>query len=66
VRDDEFAWPVRDPDHAGDESRYRTFGSSSSGRALLVAHSERGDRIRIISVRVLTVGERRPCEERRR
>ena len=38
---------VADPDHSRDESRYITVGSSNRGRVLMVAHVERGDRIRI-------------------
>lgn len=43
-----------DPDHSIDESRYITIGLSSSGKLLILAHTDRGDRIRIISVRVAT------------
>ena len=52
-----------DPDHSTDESRYITVGSSNRGRVLMVAHVERGDRIRIISARTLTRTERRDYEE---
>ena len=34
-----------DPDHSLDERRFVTFGMSSSGRLLVVAHSEHGDAI---------------------
>jgi hypothetical protein len=40
-----------------------TFGSSASDRLLMVAHTERGDRIRIISARELTRPERKAYEE---
>ena len=40
---------VSDPDHSDDENRYITVGHSNHGRLLLVAHADRGDRIRIIS-----------------
>jgi uncharacterized DUF497 family protein len=37
-------------------------GLSNLGRLLMVAHAERGDRIRIISARTLTGSERRAYE----
>jgi uncharacterized DUF497 family protein len=54
-----------DPDHSDDEDRYLTFGHSASGELLVVSHTDRGDRIRIISVRVMTRRERRSYEEGR-
>lgn len=41
----------RDPDHSTTEARLVTFGLSSSGRLLVVAHTERKTRLRIISAR---------------
>jgi hypothetical protein len=52
-----------DPDHSTREYRYVTFGSSSSGRLLVVAHTDRDDTIRIISARVATQNEKRIYEE---
>ncbi|MDL1979697.1 MAG: BrnT family toxin [Deltaproteobacteria bacterium] len=52
-----------DPDHSIDEFRYITFGVSNSGRLLVVAHTERGDTIRIISTRRAIKGERKIYEE---
>ncbi len=52
-----------DPDHSVDEHRYITVGLSNRGRLLMVAHAERGDRIRIISARTLTQSERSAYEE---
>jgi hypothetical protein len=52
-----------DPDHSDDEDRMITFGMSSSGRLLVVAHTDRGDAIRIINARVATQHERRIYEE---
>ena len=51
-----------DPAHSADEQRYITVGLSSLGRLLLVAHTERGGRIRIISARTLTAKEKRAYE----
>lgn len=52
-----------DPDHSVGEERFITFGVSTSGRLLVVAHTERGDTIRIISARPATRGERKIYEE---
>jgi hypothetical protein len=46
-----------------DERRCVTFGMSSLGRLLVVAHAERGDAIRIISARRTTRAERNLYEE---
>ena len=43
-----------DPDHSEDEERAITIGRSARGRVLFVAHTERRDRIRIISARRAT------------
>lgn len=52
-----------DPDHSIGENRFITFGLSSSGRLLVVAHTDREDAIRIISAREATTGERKLYEE---
>ncbi len=52
-----------DPDHSVDEERFVIFGVSTTGRLLVVAHTERGDTIRIISARPATPGERKIYEE---
>ena len=52
-----------DPDHSVDEERFVIFGVSTAGRLLVVAHTERGDTIRIISARPATSGERTIYEE---
>lgn len=52
-----------DPDHSEDEDRFVTFGISSAGRLLVVAHTERDDAIRIISARRATQSERYIYEE---
>lgn len=54
---------VRDPDHSVDEDRYITVGLSNRRRLLLVAHTDREGRIRIVSARTLTANERRAYEE---
>jgi uncharacterized DUF497 family protein len=52
-----------DPDHSVGEERFITFGVSTSGRLLIVGHTEYGDIIRIISARPVTSGERKIYEE---
>jgi uncharacterized DUF497 family protein len=52
-----------DPDHSAGEDRYVTFGVSVLGRLLVVAHTEREDRIRLISARLATKRERIIYEE---
>jgi uncharacterized protein len=46
-----------------DAERFVTFGVSTSGRLLVVAHADQGDTIRIISARPATPGERTIYEE---
>lgn len=43
-----------DPDHSVGEKRFVTFGTSSSGRLLVVAHVDRDSAIRIITAREAT------------
>ena len=60
---DSLAITGADPDHSEGEERMVTFGLSSSGRLLVVSHTERSDAIRIISARVATKHERHIYEE---
>ena len=60
---DPFAVTYRDPDHSEEEFRFLTFGLSSMGRILVVAHTEREEAIRLISARSATRSERRAYEE---
>ena len=53
---DERAITVADPDSAG-EPRFVTIGMDALGRILVVVHTPRGDRIRIISARKASPGE---------
>jgi hypothetical protein len=52
-----------DPDHSIAEDRFITFGVSETGRLLVVAHTDEGDTIRIISARKVNRGERELYEE---
>jgi uncharacterized DUF497 family protein len=60
---DPLAITFEDPDHSLNEKRYITFGLSQQNRLLIVSHTERGDRTRIINARLLTRKERRIYEK---
>lgn len=60
---DTLSTTVSDPDHSEEENRYIIIGLSHRHRFLMVAHTERGERIRIISARTLTPTEREAYEE---
>jgi uncharacterized DUF497 family protein len=59
---DNLAITGADPDHSIGEARWITFGESVRGRLLVVAHTDEGDIIRIISARVATRYEKRLYE----
>lgn len=54
---DPFAVTIEDPDARG-ERRFVTLGMDALGRVLVVVHTERGDRVRLISPRRASRGER--------
>jgi hypothetical protein len=60
---DPLAATGADPDHSFTEDRNITFGISTVGRLLVVAHTEKGETIRIISARLASKGERKLYEE---
>jgi uncharacterized DUF497 family protein len=53
---------IADPDHSVGEERFLTMGSSSKGRLLVVAHTESGAVLRIISARPASAAERKRYE----
>lgn len=59
---DPMAASFDDPDHSKGEQRLVTVGVSSQGRLLVVAHTERGDALRIINARPATAHERKKHE----
>jgi uncharacterized DUF497 family protein len=63
VFDDRNAQTIDDPDHSDEELRWLTLGRSRLGRILIVAHTDRGDRTRIINARKATPTERKTYEE---
>ena len=52
-----------DPDHSDREDRYIMMGMSLQNRLLLVAYTERGDSIRLISARETTRTEQKLYEQ---
>jgi uncharacterized DUF497 family protein len=56
---DPLSLTLPDPDHSNDESRFITVGNSIDGKLLLVSHTDRDEKIRIISVREATKRERK-------
>jgi uncharacterized DUF497 family protein len=60
---DPLATTFPDVEHSAFEQRFLTVGTSKSGRLLVVAHTERGEAIRIISARPATPSESRFYEE---
>jgi len=60
---DPLAITFDDPDHSMSENRYITFGLSLQKRLIIVSHTERVDRTRIINARLMDRKERRIYEE---
>lgn len=52
-----------DPDRSINERRFITIGLSAGGKIIILSHTDRGDRIRIISARKATRKEQRFYEE---
>lgn len=61
--DDSLSITFPDPDHSIGESRYIIIGLSRFGQLLVVAHTDRGEKVRIISARTATRQERRFYEQ---
>ena len=59
---DPLSMTVPDPDHSVEERRFITMGASSGGRLVVVAHTERGSTLRIISARLASASERKRYE----
>jgi uncharacterized protein len=63
VLEDPLSTTFPDEAHSEEEVRFLTIGASRRGRVLVVAHTERDDSIRIISVRRATRREREFYEQ---
>jgi hypothetical protein len=60
---DPLSRTIDDPLQTQDEDRFVLIGQSVKGRLLVVVHSERGERVRIVSARMATKKERFRYEE---
>lgn len=60
---DPLSKTIADPLHSEDEERFVLLGSSHRNRLLVIVHTERGDRIRLISARLASNRERVRYEE---
>jgi uncharacterized DUF497 family protein len=60
---DPLAITFEDPNHSATENRLISFGLSLRKRLLVVAHTQRGKKIRIISARLMSRKERKIYEE---
>ena len=60
---DPLSITIPDPDHSAGEERWLLIGEGRAGRLLVVAHTERGDEIRLITARPATRRERQTYEE---
>jgi uncharacterized DUF497 family protein len=59
---DSLSWTFPDPDHSAYEERLLTMGLSSQGRIIIVSHTDRNIKTRIIGARPATPRERRDYE----
>lgn len=63
VFNDPLSVTFPDPNHSIGEERYVIIGLSSANRLLIIAHTDRTNRVRLISAREATRNERRFYEE---
>jgi uncharacterized protein len=55
---DPLSQTIEDPLHSENEERFVLIGQTIQGRILVIVHTDRGERIRIISARLATKKER--------
>ena len=60
---DTLSLAIYDPLHSDKENRFVLIGNSCKNRLLVIVHTEREDKIRIISARKAIKNERRQYEE---
>ncbi len=60
---DTLSLTISDPLHSDEEERQILIGNTSKNRLLVIIHTERGDKIRIISARKAAKKERKQYEE---
>ena len=63
VFSDVLSLTIPDPVHSEDETRFVIIGESIRQRLLVIVHTDRDERVRIISARRATLTERRMYEE---
>jgi uncharacterized DUF497 family protein len=66
VFSDSLSLTVPDPLHSDYENHLIITGYSNQQRQIVVVHTDRGDKIRIVSARLATPGERRKYEQETR
>jgi uncharacterized protein len=59
---DPLSITIEDPDHSQEEQRFLTTGLSSRLRLVIVSHTDRDHRVRLISARVAAAAERKQYE----
>ena len=60
---DPFGLTIDDPDHSSEENRLLTTGHSSRQQLIIVGHTDRDERVRLLNAREVTPTERRMYEE---
>ena len=60
---DPLSSTIVDTGHSGEEERFRLIGLTSSGRLVVVTHTDRGEALRLISARLATRRERKTYEQ---
>ena len=60
---DRLSYTIPDPGHSVGEQRFLLLGLTTNARLVVVSHTERGDRIRLISVRPASSRERMDYEQ---
>ncbi len=60
---DTLSITIFDPDHSEAEERFVLIGLSAQNRLVVVVHTERDDRMRLVSARLASSHERRDYEE---
>ena len=61
--EDKLSLTIFDPLHSESEDRFVLIGISIVNRLLVVVHTERGEKIRIISARMATLKEKKQYEK---
>ncbi len=60
---DTLSLAIYDPLHSEEEDRFVLIGSSHRNRLLVIVHTDRGDKIRLVSARKASKKEREQYEE---